>query len=327
MAVSEELGADLTQVDICTLQIHMKYEVIPTLVCSVCLLFGLIYCFFGYRCFKVVMFFSGFMFGSAAVLLFYHKEPKLNRQLEAETKAGIGLGVGVLSGLVTLMVSTLGLVLNGLQLGGLVSLSMLVIVGQFYSLAPVWVPLWAIMAASISTAVMSLQWQKLFSIVYTSVFGATTVMLCVDFLLGTFTLPDQVHDMFSEVTPRPLCWFHWMIAGLAPALSITCGLVQWCVTARDFSHTETAHEKQKKHLKHKCRDSRRRTYRQRRPPPLKRYAGDVLAPSYLHRLQEHQMGTGSSTSSISTITHTLMDLNFDTGSMVPLTAASPTFTV
>lgn len=52
-----------------------------------------------------------------------------------------------------------------------------------------------------------------------------------------------------------------------------------------------------------------------------------VSQSYLHRLQEHQMGTGSSTSSISTITHSPMDLNFETGSMVPLTAASPTFTV
>lgn len=193
----------------------------------------------GYRCFKVVMFFSGFMFGSAAVLLFYHKEPELNRRLEAETKAGIGLGVGVLSGLVTMMVSTLGLVLSGLQLGGLVSLSMLVLVGQFHSLAPVGVPLCAVMAASISTAIISLQWQKLFSIVYTSVFGATTVTLCVDFLLGTSTLPDQVQDILSEVTPRPLCWFHWAICGIAPALSIAGGLVQWWVTARDFSHSES----------------------------------------------------------------------------------------
>lgn len=49
--------------------------------------------------------------------------------------------------------------------------------------------------------------------------------------------------------------------------------------------------------------------------------------SYLQRLQEHQMGTGSSTSSVSTITHTLIDFDFETGSMVPLTAASPVFTV
>lgn len=39
------------------------------------------------------------------------------------------------------------------------------------------------------------------------------------------------------------------------------------------------------------------------------------------------MGTGSSTSSVSTIAHTLIDFDFETGSMVPLTAASPVFTV
>lgn len=49
--------------------------------------------------------------------------------------------------------------------------------------------------------------------------------------------------------------------------------------------------------------------------------------SYLQSLQEHQMGTGSSSSSVSTITHTLIDFDFETGSMVPLTAASPIFEV
>lgn len=39
------------------------------------------------------------------------------------------------------------------------------------------------------------------------------------------------------------------------------------------------------------------------------------------------METGSSTSSVSTNTHTLIDFDFETGSMVPLTAASPVFTV
>lgn len=39
------------------------------------------------------------------------------------------------------------------------------------------------------------------------------------------------------------------------------------------------------------------------------------------------MGTGSSASSVSTIAHTLIDFDFETGSMVPLTAASPVFAV
>ncbi|KAG7216028.1 hypothetical protein INR49_003550 [Caranx melampygus] len=155
-------------------------------------------------------------------------------------------------------------------------------------------------------------------------------MLCVDYLLGTFVLPDQVYDMFCEVPPRPLCWFNWTITGICPTLSLIGLLVQWRFTARGVSHTEAAHKKQMKHCKkQRYRESRRRPqpHRRRRPPPLKRYAGDVLAPSYLQSLQERQMGTGSSTSSVSTITHTLIDFDFETGSMVPLTAASPVFTV
>ncbi|KAG7216027.1 hypothetical protein INR49_003549 [Caranx melampygus] len=115
--VTERPGGDSADVDMCTLELSMKYELIPTIVCSVCLSFGLIYCFFGYRCFKMVMFFSGFLSGTAAVLLLYHKEPKLGIQLAMETKAGIGLGVGVLCGLMTMLVSTMGLLLSGLQLG------------------------------------------------------------------------------------------------------------------------------------------------------------------------------------------------------------------
>lgn len=47
---TERPGAagDLADVDICTLELgSMKYELIPTIVCSVCLSFGLVYCFFG----------------------------------------------------------------------------------------------------------------------------------------------------------------------------------------------------------------------------------------------------------------------------------------
>nr|XP_057907836.1 transmembrane protein 198-like [Doryrhamphus excisus] len=302
----------VAEADICIFEINSSHDVIPSIVCSICLSFGLIYCFFGYRCFRIVTFFSGFMFGSASILLFYQSE------LVPETKAGIGLGVGVLSGLVTLLVSTLGILLCGLQLGCLLSSATLVVVGQFYSLAPTWVPLSAIMAASIATAVLTLLWQKLFVIMYTSVFGAMTVMLCVDYLVGAFTLPDQVYDIFCQETPLSLCWFNWAISGIGPALSLTGVFAQWKITAKGASHSEASHKKMKKRAKnHKFPESRRPPhYRRRRPPLLKRYTGDVLPPSYLRSLQERQMGTGSSTS-----THTLIDFDFETGSMVPLTVA------
>lgn len=186
----------------------------------------------------MVMFFSGFMFGTAAVLLLYHKEPVLDAQLGLATKAGIGLGVAVLCGLMTMLVSTMGLLLSGLQLGGLLSLAILVVIGHFHILTPVWVPVSVVLAASIITAVLTLQWQKLFSIIYTSVLGATTVMLCLDYLVGTFMLPDQVYDMLCEVAPRPLCWFNWAITGICPFLSLIGVLVQWGFTARGVSHRE-----------------------------------------------------------------------------------------
>lgn len=186
----------------------------------------------------MVMFFSGFILSSAAILLLYHKEPMLDTQLGTETKAGITLGVGVLCGLMTMLVSTMGLLLSGLQLGSLLSLAILVVIGQFHSLTPVWAPLSAVMAASIVTAVFTLQWQKLFTVIYTSVFGATAVTLCVDYLLGTFMLPDQVYDMLCQVAPRPLCWFNWAIAGIWPVMSLIGVLVQWRFTAKGVSHTE-----------------------------------------------------------------------------------------
>lgn len=191
----------------------------------------------GYRCFKMVMFFSGFTLSSAAVLLLYHKEPILDSRLRTETKAGISLGIGVLCGLMTMLVSTVGLLFSGLQLGSLISFAMLVVIGQFHSLTPVWVPLGTILALSIVAAVFMLHWQKFFTVAYTSVFGAALMVLCVDYLLGTFMLPDQVHDMLCEVAPRPFCWFNWVIAGIWPVVSFIGAMVQWRVTARGVSHT------------------------------------------------------------------------------------------
>lgn len=184
----------------------------------------------------MVMFFSGFMLGSAATLLLYHKEPMLDTQLALESKAGIGLAVGVLTGLMTMLVPTMGLLFSGLQLGGLLAVATLVVVGQFYSLSSLWVPLCGTLAASVVSAVVTLLWQKLFAVIYTSALGAGAVTLCVDHLMGASALPDQVYDMLHQGAPRRLCWFNWAIAGIFPALSLIGALVQWSLTARGLSH-------------------------------------------------------------------------------------------
>lgn len=160
----------------------------------------------------------------------------LDAQLALESKAGIGLAVGVLTGLMTMLVPTMGLLFSGLQLGGLLAVATLVVVGQFHSLPSLWVPLCGTLAAGVVSAVVTLLWQKLFAVIYTSALGAGAVTLCVDHLMGASALPDQVYDMLHQGAPRRLCWFNWAIAGVFPALSLIGALVQWSLTARGLSH-------------------------------------------------------------------------------------------
>lgn len=43
----EGVGVGIAEVDACSLEIERKYDVIPAVICSMCCLFGIIYCFFG----------------------------------------------------------------------------------------------------------------------------------------------------------------------------------------------------------------------------------------------------------------------------------------
>uniref|UniRef100_A0A4W6F2J4 Transmembrane protein 198 n=1 Tax=Lates calcarifer TaxID=8187 RepID=A0A4W6F2J4_LATCA len=300
-------------VDACSLEIERKYDVIPAVICSMCCLFGIIYCFFGYRCFKAVMFLSGLMFGSVIIFLLCHKEHVLDTQLSVEASAGIGLGIGLLCGLVTMLVRSVGLFMTGLLLGLLLALAALLVTHQFYTPTTVWVPLGALLGTGMLFAVLTLQWQKLF-----------TMMLA---------LATHVYDCLRLTSGPPLCWYSWVILGIWPALSLIGVLVQWKLTDDSFSHTEVVISRRQKRvqlMRIREKDAKKRqqaggqegTYR-RKPTPVKRYAGDLLAPSYLQSLRDRQMGTGTSLSSMGTANHTMIDLDYDTGSTVPLTATTP----
>lgn len=44
---TEGAGTGMAEIDACSLEIERKYDVIPAVICSMCCLFGIIYCFFG----------------------------------------------------------------------------------------------------------------------------------------------------------------------------------------------------------------------------------------------------------------------------------------
>ncbi|XP_030640797.1 transmembrane protein 198-like [Chanos chanos] len=325
--VTEGVMPTAVEVDTCVLEIRRKYNVIPTLTCSVCFLVGIIYCFCGYRCFKLVMFLSGLLFGSEVGSLLCLREQLLDTPLDTETRLGISLGIGVLAGLVTVLVRCVGLFLTGLQLGLLLCVVPLLAVGQYYDLTPVWAPLGTVLGTSVFCAVLALLWQKALTVAATAVMGAALAVTCVDYWLETPLLVVRAYEGLRRTEQKPYCWYSWLIVGAWPVLALLGALVQWKLTARGLSHTKVifrGRQKQVQLMKIRQRESRRRpegTYR-RRPPPLKRYAGDVLAPSYLQSLRERQMSTGSSQSSLSTVHHTMIDFDYETGSMVPLTSSA-----
>ncbi|XP_023690867.1 transmembrane protein 198-like [Paramormyrops kingsleyae] len=331
--VLEGTEASMAELDTCTLEIERKYEVIPAVICSMCFLFGIIYCFFGYRCFKAVMFLSGLMFGSVVVFLLCHRERLLDTELGVEASAGIGLGIGLLCGMVTMLVRSVGLFMTGLLLGLLLAVAALVAIGHFYTPGTVWVPLGALLGTGVLCAVLALQWQKPLTVVSTAVFGAAVVTVCADYFVEMFALASHVYNCLCLAPTPPLCWYSWVIMGIWPALSFMGMLVQWKLTADGYSHAEVIVSRRQKKvqlMRIRQREAKKQqqgggqlaTYR-RKATPIKRYAGDILAPSYLQSLRERQMGTGTSMSSLGTANHTTLDYDFETGSTVPLTATSP----
>ncbi|KYO17361.1 transmembrane protein 198 [Alligator mississippiensis] len=222
----------------CEQEIERRYQVVPSVVCAMCCLFGIIYCFFGYRCFKAVMFLTGLMFGSIVIFMLCYKERVLDTQLSVEASVGIGLGIGVLCGLVTMLVRSVGLFMVGLLLGLLLAVAGLVAMEQFYHPPTVWVPLGLLLGGGLLCAVLTLQWQRLFTTLSTAVFGSAVMTVTADYFLELFLLVQYVYERVKAAPARPVCWYSWVVLGLWPLLAVLGVLVQWKVTAEGYSHTE-----------------------------------------------------------------------------------------
>ena len=73
------------------LQDHLKiirpYDPYTATVCALYFIFGVVCAFFGYRCFKAIMFLYGFIFGSIVVYLICAEE---------EVLPGTGPGAGII---------------------------------------------------------------------------------------------------------------------------------------------------------------------------------------------------------------------------------------
>ncbi|XP_040057348.1 transmembrane protein 198 [Gasterosteus aculeatus] len=232
----------------CDQEIERRYEIVPSVVCSMCCLFGIIYCFFGYRCFKAVLFLTGLMFGSVVIFMLCYKERVMDTQLSVEASVGIGLGIGTLCGLVTMLVRSVGLFMVGLLLGLLVGVASLVAMEEFYHPRTVWVPLGILLGSGTLFAVLTLQWQRCFVTLSTATFGSAVITVTVDYFIELFALVHYVYERLRVAPKKPVCWFTWIILGVWPVLALLGVLIQWKVTAEGFSHTEVVLSRQQRRV-------------------------------------------------------------------------------
>ncbi|KAJ3591570.1 hypothetical protein NHX12_006703 [Muraenolepis orangiensis] len=286
----------------CDQEIERHYQIVPSVMCSMCCLFGVIYCFFGYRCFKAVMFLTGLMFGSVVIFMLCYKERVMDTQLSVEASVGIGLGIGTLCGLVTMLVRSVGLFMVGLLLGLLMGVVSLVVMEEFYHPKTVWVPLGLLLGSGTVFAVLTLQWQRCFVTLSTATFGAAVITVTV-------------------APKRPVCWFTWVILGVWPVLALLGVLIQWKVTAEGYSHTERVFD---------VVPSPSMTQSATKPPPprtdpgyhrktnpVRRFDGDSYIRSFRDRQTDRRLYSHTRISR-----SRMAQLDYDCGSQVPLTAPS-----
>ncbi|CAF88945.1 unnamed protein product, partial [Tetraodon nigroviridis] len=95
---------------------------------------------------------------------------------------------------------------------------------------------------------VTLQWQKLFTVLSTAVFGAAIMTVCVDYFVEMLALAAHVYECLRLTPGPPLCWYSWVILGIWPTLALVGVLVQWKLTDGGFSHTEVVISRRQKRV-------------------------------------------------------------------------------
>lgn len=314
----------------CVLEPQDSLDLAPALVCALCCCFGIIYCCFGYRCFKAVMFLSGLLSGSLVIFLLCHKERVLETQLSLEVSAGVALGIGLLCGLVTMLVRSVGLFLTGLLLGLTLGAGTLLGTEPIYQPHSAWVPVGGLMGLALLGALLTLRWPRPFTILGTALLGAAVLVACADYFLEGLALGTRLGERLQALPELfPLCWYSWVLLGTWPILGALGTLAQWKLMAEEHgSHTNVILGHQQRHLQllriHQQEAKRHRnpsgtglcggSYRSQLPPNIRSPAHSP-APSYLQSLRECELVPSTQTSG----PHTTLDLDSDCSSTVLLT--------
>ncbi|XP_055250884.1 transmembrane protein 198-like isoform X5 [Moschus berezovskii] len=288
----------------------------------------------GFESFELLSQRIGLLSGALVIFLLCHKERVLETQLSLEVSAGIALGIGLLCGLVTMLVRSVGLFLTGLLLGLTLGAGILLGTEPIYQPPSAWVPAGGLVGLALLGALFTLRWPRPFTVLGTALLGAAVLVACADYFLEGLALGSRLGQRLQALPALPpLCWYSWVLLGTWPALGVLGALAQWKLMDEDHGGHANAvllshqrrhlqllrirHQEAKWHRTSPGAGLYEGSYR-RQLPASARSPADSLAPSYFQSLRERQLGPGTQ----ATAPHTVLDLDSDCGSTVPLTAPS-----
>ncbi|CAK8681922.1 unnamed protein product [Clavelina lepadiformis] len=195
-----------------------EYDVVVSIVSGTLGLLGLVYCFFGYRCFKGVMFLSGLIFGSATVFLLCREERLFQQEISMEMATGIAAGIGILCGLITLLILYAGLFLQGFFLGTLLAIAGMIALQSFYHPSTAWIPVSIIFGTGVVCSVLTLKFQRNCVLFSTAVLGSALITVCIDYFMEQFLLLRYIWEALMAAPSINVCWYTWVILSVWPAL-------------------------------------------------------------------------------------------------------------
>lgn len=268
-------------------QFSYDYNIPVAILCGMYMVFGVVYTLYGYRCFKAVMFLTGFLFGSFVVF----KICTVESLLPMAGNAGVSLGAGLLLGLITMLVQHVGLFLTGFHTGLLAGFVGLALARLFCTLPTVWLSVGILLTSGVTGALLTLFWQKALTILGTSAYGGAMMAISADYFVSRWRLARWALGVILLRPPLPMCWFSWLILGTWPFLLLLGMFTQWRITGRGTHHTDMAPSRRSRqlNLQRIRQEETRAEQRQRKYRYLYQVRtahGDVISQSYIQGLQK-----------------------------------------
>nr|CAD7258859.1 unnamed protein product [Timema shepardi] len=255
----------------------------------------------GYRCFKAVMFLTGFIFGSIIVYLICLQEKCDYYDARCSflpPPPGVALGAGILFGLITMLVQYVGLFMTGFHTGLFLGVISLAVAEHFYwQPSAVWMTVGVLLGGGLT-------------VIGTSVYGGAIMAGALDYFVEKFLMVMWVWDRVALHKSSPPCWFSWLILSVWPFMIFVGLITQWAITGRGIYHQEYTGVPSKK--SRNMNIQRVRTREQRAELRQKKYRylyqvrtahGDVISQSYVQALQRKVCGPGETNTLQSDSTH------------------------